>query len=340
MSAEKLTVWRRFGLAVAGIFFLVICVAILPADSSGPSSGPATPEPATSGSAASGSTTSERDTGFETLVGNYTAERFGDSIQIWLRMADRFHFSTRIPAAAFKPRADGFVEVRRAAGAFVLRRFDLNAAGKQAGRYTFEPDPAFVDALAERGHTEPQDLQLFQLAAHDVTLRYLDELAELGYRENLQGLIEMRTHGVGASYIRDFIALGYSDLSARRLVEMRIHGVNAEAVRELVALGYADLSPQRLIELRIHGVDPSWIGELATLGYGDLSAQRLVEMRIHGVDPEWVRELQDLGYGDDAISARQLVEMRIHGVEPEWIRELGEPRPSARQLIERRIHGG
>ena len=79
----------------------------------------------------------------------------------------------------------------------------------------------------------------------DVTLDFIDGLADLGYREGLERLIEMRIHDAGPRYVRDLQEVGLTDLPARRLVEMRIHGVSADDVRAWQRLELGELSPQR-----------------------------------------------------------------------------------------------
>ncbi|MEM1181585.1 MAG: hypothetical protein AAGM22_24795 [Acidobacteriota bacterium] len=331
--------FRHLGLGLAAVLFLIGGVAVIPAAAAGD------------------------------LEGRFDAELHGDRLWLRLQMGRSLNFGSSWPARSFRDLGQGRAELRREAGVFRFQNLRPSAEGKQSGVFSFRPDPAYVEALAKRGFSDVGSRKLLELACLDLTLGFIDDLAELGYRESLERLVEMRIHGVDGRYIRELANAGYRELPSKKLVEMRIHGVDGAYVREIGDAGFRDLSAQKLVEMRIHGVDgpflaalkgagygevpmrrilemrihgvePTWIDQLAALGYRELTAQKLVEMRIHGVSPTWIRELQELGYGSDVVSARQLVEMRIHGVDPGWIRSLGKPTMSPRELIERRIHGG
>ncbi|MDA8019076.1 MAG: hypothetical protein MPN21_16670 [Thermoanaerobaculia bacterium] len=262
----------------------------------------------------------------------------GDRVWIDLRSGSRHHFGTTLPRRAVRELPGKGLEIRRQAG--TVR---IDAPLGERGRFKFVADPEYRQALTDRGLLSGTTSveQLFELAMIDVTLDFIDDLAALGYREDLRRLVEMRIHEVSATYVRELQGVGLSGLPSQRLVEMRIHGVEADDVAEWRRLGLGELPPQRLVEMAIHGVTPDYVSSLRELGVDGLTAGRLVEMRIHGVDASFVRDMIGLGY--DNVPVHRWAEMRIHGVDGDFVRKLakrGETGLSVGQLIERRIHGG
>lgn len=276
-------------------------------------------------------------TELEPLEGQASTRADGNRVWVDLRLGDRHRFGTTLPRRAVRETPDGGLVISREAGQVMIY-----AALGDSGRFVFTPDREFQEALAQRNllPATGQAEALFEVAMIDVTLDFIDDLAALGYDENLQRLIEMRIHDAGPAYVRDLRAAGMKDLPARRLVEMRIHGVRADDVRAWQRLGLGELPASRLVEMRIHGVTPDYVEELQGLGVEGLTASRLVEMRIHGVTPEFIRDMRSLGYED--VPVHRWTEMRIHGVDGNYVRRLakkGETGLSVGQLIERRIHG-
>ncbi|HWM92225.1 MAG TPA: M56 family metallopeptidase [Thermoanaerobaculia bacterium] len=229
-------------------------------------------------------------------------------------------------------------EMRRAAGTFHFEgRFD----GDQGqGTFTFQGNPSYIQEMSRLGFQVEED-DLFSLALFDVSPAYVAELRALGYDDlSLKKLIAFRIHGVSPEYIRAMADAGYRDLPVDKVLAFRIHGVNAEEVRELAKVGLRDLTADRLLEFRIHGVRPELVRAMAESGYEDLSASKLVELKIHGATPEFAREMAELGYRDEPLD--RLIAFRIHGVTPEFIREVaetGHEGVSADDLVAMRIHG-
>jgi beta-lactamase regulating signal transducer with metallopeptidase domain len=285
----------------------------------------------------------------ESWHGEWTArrERGGDQVRLQLSHSDR-HGNW---SSSFSPPADQLVgfgggpearfELRRDAGTFAFTgRFESAGDGVEgAGFFTFRPNPAFVRDMAGLGYQVSQD-RLLELAIHDVSLSFVREIQDLGYRDiALDRLVEFRIHRVTPAFVRELAALGYRSLPAERLTEFRIHGVTPDFVRALGAEGYRDIPAGRVVELRIHRVTPELVRELDAQGYRNLPVERLVEFRIHGVTPEYLRELAAAGY--QALDPAKLVEFRIHRVTPEYLRELaaaGYSRVSPNELVEMRIH--
>jgi beta-lactamase regulating signal transducer with metallopeptidase domain len=286
----------------------------------------------------------------EAWSGQWTAERQRDTVRLEMTHHGFFGNETwgesfNLPTSQLVGLTTGSAirfELRRDAGTFIFTgKFETTAAGAEgAGSFTFQPNPGYAREMQGLGYQVSND-RLLELAIHDVALRFVREIQELGYRDiPLDRLIEFKIHGVTPEFIRALAAHGYRGLPADRLVEFRIHGVSPEFVQGLGAQGYRDVPADRLVEFRIHGVSPEFVRDLAALGYRDVSADRLVEFRIHGVSPEFLRELAGAGYPHVAPEA--LVSMRIHGVDAAFIRDLaarGYHDLSPDELVSMRIRG-
>ena len=258
--------------------------------------------------------------------------------------------------------------LRRDAGAFQFEGIFRNGVG--AGTYTFVPDPGFPEGMVKRGFARPTtdeqyllaranfgfafldeltaqkydrpDLaQLIRAVQHGVTLIYLRDMGQLGYRlKTVDGLITLRDHGVSPQYVRELAAEGLKGLTADDLVRARSHGVSPEYVRDLRAQGNQGLTLDALIRLRDHGVSPQYLRELAALGYGTVPLDTAIQLRNHGVSPEYVRDLRALGYQN--LSFDVLIRLRNHGVSPEYVRELnalGYASLTIDQLVDLRNYG-
>ncbi len=94
----------------------------------------------------------------------------------------------------------------------------LSASGG-AGRFTFSGNPDYVAALTKMGYRAPDEDDLFSLAVHDVSRKFIQDLEALGYkRVPLDDLLSMRIHDATPEFIRELKALGYTGLSTDDLV--------------------------------------------------------------------------------------------------------------------------
>lgn len=217
------------------------------------------------------------------------------------------------------------------------------AQGAAAGACEFEPDAAFVAALAERTGARAAPHQLFHLAMSDFRLETLEELDRLGYpRPSLDDVVAAGIHGVDGDYARGMAEAGYRLGSLDDLVAFHIHRVTPAYVAEMAALGprFRDLPARDLMNLSIHRVTPDFAREMASLGFDALSPDELLKLKIHDVTAEQVRGLAQAGYGD--LTTDQHLAFAIHRVTPDYIRELdgaGYRRLPAEQLLRMRIHG-
>jgi hypothetical protein len=247
---------------------------------------------------------------------------------------------TGLTAAQIDANADTPVDFRMIREAGTLHFTGTFQHGDGAGRFTFEPNPAYASTLRSLGvaASDLDDERLFTLAVHDVSSSFIKEMQSLGYRDDLDQYVAFRIHGATPEFVREINTLGYKPDSGD-LIAFRIHGATPSFIRDIRALGYQPDAGD-LIAFRIHGVMPEFIKGMKELGVRDLGTDNLVALRIHGASVSYVRDLRDLGYPN--LSADDLVAMRIHGVSPSYIRDLknaGYANIPVEKLVEMKIHG-
>jgi hypothetical protein len=235
------------------------------------------------------------------------------------------------------------------------------------GEFTFAPNQEFLSAMKQMGYANVAD-KAFTLACIDVTRAYVEELRSMGFRPDLDKVIEARIFNVNREQLNGLKAEGVTDLSLNSLVQYRIFNVTPEYVQEMrkafpgtslekmtqmrifhvtpefgsemAQLGYPGLNLDQLIAFTIHSITPEYIQEMAKLGFKKLDADQLVRFRIFNVNASQVEDLAKEGYKD--LSAQDLVNFRIHHIDSEFIetaKKAGYSHPTPDELVEYRIMG-
>jgi hypothetical protein len=280
--------------------------------------------------------------------GTWTAEAKKDNaemLQLNLhRAADRMHMSNSVtlsdlqgldPASVKGSNISVKFQILKDAG--TVQFVGSFNQGLGHGEFNFIADQGYLSEMKQMGFTDV-DQKAFELAMIDVSRPYVKEIRELGYKPNLEELVEGRIFKVGREQVAGLKGVGVNDLPIRKLVEYRIFDVTPEYIREMRA-AFPNLSLDKMVEMRIHKATPQFAKEMAQSGYPNLSADDLVAFRIHGVTPEFIREVRGLGF--TSLTADQLVEFRIFGVDADQVKELakeGYTNLSAQQLVNFRIH--
>ena len=253
---------------------------------------------------------------------------------------NRNSYSSDVPLSAFRglnPGQSGPAkfEYIADAGTFVCQgRFSFGAG---SGSYTFQANPRFVDDLQQLGYDTPREDQLFNMAVMQITLDFARGIRDAGLFATTDQLLELRTHGVTLPYIRETRNIGYRDFTPRDYIDMKIHGVNTEFLRALKHAGY-DIASRQVIELKIHGIGNEYIRDLGTFGLKP-RPEDLVQMKIHGIEPDFIHDTRQLGYN---FATRELIDLKIHGVGSDYLRNLkasGMRSLSAQQITQLKIHG-
>jgi len=102
------------------------------------------------------------------------------------------------------------------------------------------------------GYTRLTLTEVVDLAVRNVTPEYAQAMRSLGVRGagTVDGVIELRFHGVTLAYVRELGTLGYHQLSVDQLSEMWRAGVTPAFIRGARQNGGRDLTPEALIELK------------------------------------------------------------------------------------------
>ena len=164
---------------------------------------------------------------------------------------------------------------------------------------------------------QPSTRELLDLTNHGVTLDYVQKVRQAGFKDlNADEFMRLHDHGVDVRFLHDVASLGYN-LQTNDLVRLRDHGVNSEFLAELKSAGY-DLPADRITELHDHGVDSNFFRDLKQRGLQPASSD-IVRLRDHGVTPGYLRELDEAGFSN--LTAEEIVALRDHGVPAEFLAE-------------------
>ena len=151
------------------------------------------------------------------------------------------------------------------------------------GRYTFEPNPAFIGRMREIGITgiDPDKLEVYTLFR--VTRDWVVSLQKAGVTGiGADNLIALRIFNVDADYVRSLQALGYSTPPADKLIALRVQGVNPAEIKQVQAMGYHPTLDE-LIQMRIFHVTPDFITRMKAKGFDNLTIAKLVQIRIFNI---------------------------------------------------------
>ena len=143
----------------------------------------------------------------------------------WRMSSDRSIDEFRgLSMEAVESRGKAKFEFVRDAGRLVCEGYFNNGYG--IGAFEFMPDSQYIRELQRLGYDAPDERRLFSMAMSDVSLDFARELKEANIPATTKQLLDMRIHGVNASYLRKLKASGLKNLTAENIVKLRIHGVN------------------------------------------------------------------------------------------------------------------
>lgn len=192
-------------------------------------------------------------------------------------------------------------------------------AGVGSGKFAFEPNRAFVDAMRTRGFDledrsskrgEPGD-NLFAAALINVTTALADDLVAGDLdRLDVDDLFKAAIFKIDSRFISEMKATGFPNLQMEDLVKARIFKIDADYVKQVREMGLAKENFESLVRLRIFKVTPELIGMLRSEGFTDLDTEEIVKFRIFNIDRDFIRAART---GDPNISVEGLVRKKIHG---------------------------
>jgi hypothetical protein len=186
-------------------------------------------------------------------------------------------------------------ELRREAGTIAFEGTFRDGYG--AGRFTFEPDRAFVESLRGMGlQIEPkedrsEEQELLVVALVDATRAYIRSMRDLFPEASLREIRNARAVGVDSTAIRA-IRSSIPVESLREATNLTAVGVTTEYLREMQAAGVKVTTARDATRLRAVGVTPDFVARMAAAGYANLSARDLTRLAATGVDPEFARSIK------------------------------------------------
>ena len=132
-----------------------------------------------------------------------------------------------------------------------------------AGSCRFDPNEAFIAALAARKLTPADPDEYLALALVDAHVALVDGLMRLGFKVD----------------------------DSEKLIALAALHVTPAYAGELRQGGLAIDDTDKLIAARALRIDGEWLGEMAAAGYPRLSADQAIQMRATGVTPEYARKM-------------------------------------------------
>lgn len=133
--------------------------------------------------------------------------------------------------------------------------------------------------------------------------------------------------------------IGYADLSTEELIDLRNHGVTATFATRMYNIGYRNLTVDELKKLGENNVTETFASMMKELGY-NLTVDDLVELKIGKVTAHFTSNLHDLGYTN--ITKDELLRLRSVGITIDMVKKYIRDNqaivlPTVEELIRYRI---
>uniref|UniRef100_Q01SU5 4-hydroxy-3-methylbut-2-enyl diphosphate reductase n=1 Tax=Solibacter usitatus (strain Ellin6076) TaxID=234267 RepID=Q01SU5_SOLUE len=101
----------------------------------------------------------------------------------------------------------------------------------------------------------PEAQDIVQMKIHGVSPEFLKGLKDAGYGDlSANQVTELKNHGLDPKFIQAARELGY-EFTPRELIDLKTHGVSAEYLRHIQESGMRNLTAQQITKLKIHGVE-------------------------------------------------------------------------------------
>ncbi|HEY1978067.1 MAG TPA: M56 family metallopeptidase [Candidatus Baltobacteraceae bacterium] len=140
---------------------------------------------------------------------------------------------------------------------------------------------------------------------------YIDELAAAGYTNlTVDELIQLRSLGVTADYIRGLESAGLQHPTVRELTQMRALDVQPDFVRD-IRQHFGAVDVEQLCRLRALGVTPSYIDQMKRV-YPSLSVDDAARLRALGIDADFIERANAHGFHN--LSIEQLIRLKVSGI--------------------------
>lgn len=207
---------------------------------------------------------------------------------------------------------------------------------KGNGRYTFTPNPEFLEAIRPHavGDLPLQDLE--HLARRKVDRTYFTQAAAMSRGKVAVGeVMTLVNQGIAPAELKQWAATR-SALSIPQLIGLKNNGVPPETLK-----GFEQTQPgisvDEVIRYRQNGLTPDYVQAWIQPGFA-LKSEELIRLRQHGVPIEFGQALRQGGFSG---SVADILDLRNHGVTPDFYAgAMGAmPKLSNAEVIRLRQHG-
>jgi hypothetical protein len=181
-----------------------------------------------------------------------------------------------------------------------------------AGNCRFTADPAFTQALVNRGIGRPTREQAFGLMAVNARREVVDAVAAEHYpTPTIDQLMALSALGVTGQYIQEMARAGYRPRSIDSLVEFKALNITPQWIAGFARIGYANVPSDELVQLKALKVTPDFVSGFDRIGYRHLPVDTLVQLKALDITPEFVRSAVNAGTPMPPVD--ELVEMKLFG---------------------------
>jgi hypothetical protein len=241
----------------------------------------------------------------------------------------------------------GSVEFRlvREAGTMTFKgQFD----GEQGfGRFQFQPDQAFYDAigkmgvedlddgrqhsffllnikkefvgmLSRNGYTPIEQRDVISLAARKIDepfLTYWKNSGIAGVGE-VRNLMTLKSLHIEPDYVEDLKKAGYTQLDVRQLAALKRQHIDGNYIRAMSSGSVTPVSPEELVSYKLMQIDSGYLASLKKVGYDHLDRSDIRSLYNAHVTADYIKGFQDAGFSN--IPARTLVTMKLQDVSPDF----------------------
>jgi hypothetical protein len=251
----------------------------------------------------------------------------------------------------------GTVEFRlvREAGTMTFKgQFD----GEQGfGKFQFQPDEAFYDAIRKMGVEDVDDSRQHSYFLRNIKKEFISMLSRNGYTpidqrdvislaarkidepflkywknsgiagaDEVRNLMMLKSHEIDPDYVEDLKKAGYTQLDVRQLVRLKRQHIDGNYVRAMSSGAATPVPPEELVSYKLMQIDSGYLASLKKVGYDHLDRSEIRSLYNARVTAEYIKGFQDAGFAN--IPARTLAMMKMQDVNPDLaktFRNLGYP---------------
>jgi BlaR1 peptidase M56 len=242
--------------------------------------------------------------------------------------------------------ARGTVEFKlvREAGTITFKgQFD---GGQGFGRFQFQPDQAYFDAIGKMGvedagegrehvffqmnikkdyismlnrigYTPIEPREVISLAVHKIDEPFLKYWKSSGIEgtDQIRNLISLKIQHIEPSYIEELKSAGYTQLDVRQVITLNRQHIDGNYIRTMNAGTANPISPEELISYKLMHIDSGYLIALKKVGYDHLDRSEIRQLYSAHVTADFIKGFQDAGFSN--IPPHTLVYLKLRNASPD-----------------------